>query len=295
MSTLAVIGAGRVGTALALALQEKGYTVAGVCCRRRESASLAAERLGCRYTLQPEKIARGAQIVLITTPDHSIEAVCRGLASAGGIFPGQVVLHASGAHSSSILSAARERGAAVLSMHPLQTFPSVEAGVRNLEGSYFTLEGDREALEAGFAMVKAMGGHALTIPTEMKPLYHAAACVACNYFVSLVDLALKMMQEAGVSCELTLPALLPLITGTLANIEKVGVPAALTGPIDRGESGTIKAHLDAIETAMPEAAGLYRLLAIYTADVAKRKGTLDSQTWQEIMELVGCRLEAASS
>lgn len=286
MKKIAVIGAGRVGTALAQVLQEKGYPLAGVCCRTETSAGCAAGRLGCAVYTDPAALARRAEIVLITTPDRSIEAVCRHLAGEEAVGSGQVVLHTSGVHSSSILASAGERGAAVLSMHPLQTFPNVEAGIRNLKGSYFTLEGDERALPTGLAMVEAFEGRPLTIPTAMKPLYHAAACVACNYFVGLIDLALQMMEQSGVPKQQALPALLPLVEGTLSNIKRVGVPAALTGPIDRGDHGTVAAHLRVIEEVMPAAKELYCSLGRQTAQAARAKGTLDEAGWREFQNLL---------
>ncbi len=286
MKKIAVIGAGNVGTALAQVLQDKGYALAGVCCRTEASAGRAAGRLGCTIFTDPGALARRAEIVFITTPDRSIEAVCRRLAGKEAVGPGQVVLHTSGAHSSSILASAGERGAAVLSMHPLQTFPDVEAGIRNLKGSYFTLEGDQRALPVGLALVEALEGRPLTIPTAMKPLYHAAACVACNYFVSLIGLALQMMEKAGVPGREALPALLPLVEGTLNNIKRVGVPAALTGPIDRGDHGTVAAHLRVIEEVMPAAKELYCSLGRQTAQTARAKGTLDEAGRREFQNLL---------
>lgn len=282
---LAVVGAGNVGTCLALRLKEKGFKVVGVCCRTEQSSRRASEILDCRYDLVPSRVTREAEIVFITTPDRSIEETCRRLAEGGGVLPGQVVLHTSGAHSSAILKSARERGAAVLSLHPLQTFPSVEAGVGNIAGSYFTLEGDIQAVQVGKALVEALQGHPLFIPTAMKPLYHAAACVACNYFVEIVDLALRMMEKAGVSRSDALPALMPLLEGTLANLKKVGSPQALTGPIDRGDSLTVSAHLEILERIAPEITGLYCLLGRHTAEVARDKGTLDPDSYQQLLEI----------
>lgn len=234
MKKIGVVGAGNVGTTLALALQEKGYPLLGFCCRTEESTRRAAGLLGCPSFSRQLSRFREADLIFITTPDRSIEPVCRQLAREGAFRRGQIVLHTSGAHSSAILKAAREAGAYCLSMHPLQTFPSVEAGRRNLPGSYFTLEGDEEALAEGMRMVEMLGGIPLTIPTSMKPLYHAAACVACNYYITLVEVAVEMLEHSGVPREQALPALLPLLQGTLANIARVGVPGALTGPIDRG-------------------------------------------------------------
>ncbi len=285
MNRLAVVGAGNVGISLALCLREKGFTVVGACCRREKSSRRAAEILGCRFDLLPSRFTPEAEIVFITTPDRVIEETCRRLAEEGGILPGQVVLHTSGACSSEILKTAREQGAMALSLHPLQTFPAVKAGVSQIAGTYFTLEGDEGALPVGKALVEALEGHLLFIKTTLKPLYHAAACVACNYFVSIVDLALQLAQKAGVPRAEALPALMPLLEGTLASLKERGSPQALTGPIDRGDSPTISAHLQSLEKMAPEITELYCLLGRYTAQVAREKGTLEPDGFQKLQKI----------
>lgn len=282
--SIGVIGAGNVGVALAMALKQKGYSVTGIYCRTEESSRKSSEKLATDYFASPQEVSARADVVLITTPDRVISDVCRQIAENDGFRKEQVVLHTSGAHSSELLEPARKAGAYVLSMHPLQTFPSADTGLQNLPGSYFTLEGDEQALKVGEELVSAFEGVALTIPTEMKPLYHASACVACNYFVALLDLGLKMMEVAGVPRDQALPALQPLIEGTLANVKKVGVPRALTGPIDRGDASTINSHTDKMEDVMPQALEIYRLLGNYTAVVAHEKGTLSDEGKKAIEE-----------
>ncbi|NLZ28378.1 MAG: prephenate dehydrogenase/arogenate dehydrogenase family protein [Firmicutes bacterium] len=280
---IGIVGAGNVGVALAMALKEKGFKLGGLCCRTEESARRASEKLGVTYSMGPEEVTRHADIVFITTPDRVIGDVCREIAQNGGFRDGQVVLHTSGAHDSTLLEPAKQAGANILSMHPLQTFPSSETGFQNLPGSYFTLEGDERALEVGQKLVAAFEGVALTIPTEMKPLYHASACVVCNYFVALIDLGLKMMEVAGVDRREALPAMMPLIEGTLANMKRVGVPKALTGPIDRGDASTIGRHMEKMKEAMPRVMEIYRLLGRFTAEVAEDKGTLSGEGKKNII------------
>ncbi len=286
MKSIGIIGAGNVGVAMALALKNNGYSLTGLCCRTNESAQHSAAILDTGQFTDPVEITHRADIVFITTPDSYIEEVCQQIASKEGFFKGQIVLHTSGAHTSRLLETARESGAFVLSMHPLQTFPSAETGLQNLPGTYFTLEGDEEAVQVGQEIVTALGGNALTISTEMKPLYHAAACVSCNYFVSLLDLGLKMMEVSGVPREQALPALMPLIEGTLANIKKVGVPRALTGPIDRGDVDTISSHMELIKKEMPHILELYCQLGNYTALVANEKGTLSAESRHKIKNVL---------
>ena len=282
-----VVGAGNVGTALAMAWKNKGYALSGVCCRTEKSAREATTRLDVPFFLNPAEVASRSEIVLITTPDREITSVCNYIAENQGFRQGQVVLHTSGAHTCELLEPARKEGAGVLSLHPLQTFPSVDTGFNNLPGSYFTLEGEEHALKVGEELVSALEGNALTIPTEMKPIYHASACVACNYFVALLDLSLKMMEEVGVPREKALPALMPLVEGTLANVKKVGVPQGLTGPIDRGDASTVESHVLKLKEKMPSILDLYRQLGNYTAQVASEKGTLHEEEKNNIKFALG--------
>lgn len=287
MESVAIIGAGKVGTTLAVALKKAGYSIAGISSRRHDSARAAARYAETEAFSSHIELTTRASIIFITTPDRAIKKVCAGIAGAGGFKKGQVVLHTSGAHSSDILAPAKEKGAFVLSFHPLQTIPNVESGLENLPGSYFTIEGDERAFPVAEKMVKALGGKLLSIPTEMKPLYHAAACVVCNYFVGLIDLGLQMMSALGVSRDEALNALMPLIEGTLNNIKRVGVPQALTGPIERGDADTIKAHLELMDKVMPEFTPLYKHLGAYTTGVAAAKGTLTEEKRTHLSKLLG--------
>ncbi|MGI6308784.1 MAG: Rossmann-like and DUF2520 domain-containing protein [Dethiobacteria bacterium] len=284
---IAIIGAGNVGKVLGYALKQKGYELAAISARTEKSREIAADLLQCSAYSEPEKAAQHAEIVFLTTPDRVIKEVCDVLALKGGFRRGQMVLHTSGAHSSVILSAAREAGAKVLSFHPLQTFPELEAGLRSLPGTFFAVEGDKEAFPVAEELVEALEGKMLAIPTEMKPLYHAAACVACNYLSTLMDVALRMYNVMGISSEQAFESLSPLIYGTLKNIGEMGPEKALTGPVARGDLPTIKSHLQSINELAPELLTLYNCLGIYTADLARRKGTLPKEQEEQLKNLLG--------
>jgi len=277
-----IIGAGNVGSALGWSLQDKGYPLAGIYCRTRVSSEKAAAFLRTDSFNTPAELASISSTVIVATPDRVIKPVVEEIADENGFGEGQVVLHTSGAHSSEVLHRAGKVGASVMSLHPLQTFPGVEEGVSNLPGSYFTLEGDEKALELGRKMVRDIEGHPLTIDTEMKPVYHAAACVVCNYYITLMDMGKEMMEAAGISREDALPALMPLIEGTLSNVKKVGVPAALTGPVERGDASTLQAHVAAMEENMEHLVETYISLGVHTAAVARRKGSITGEQERKI-------------
>jgi predicted short-subunit dehydrogenase-like oxidoreductase (DUF2520 family) len=171
-------------------------------------------------------------------------------------------------------------------MHPLQAFAEVDTAVKALPDTFFFLEGDDEAVEVLRTMVVAMNGRPVTIPSENKALYHAGAVVASNFIVTLMDYAVRMMFRAGVPRDVALAALLPLMSGTVKNLETVGLPDALTGPIARGDVGTVKRHLKALAQMPGDMLRLYRHLARKTVDIAIAKGSLSSGEAERILELL---------
>lgn len=284
---VAIVGAGKVGSTLGILLCRRGYPMAGVYSRTLSSARLLAERLGTRAEPDPVPLTREADLVLITTSDGAIGPVTAQIAAGGGFRPGQVVAHASGALSSEVLAPARAAGAAVVSVHPLQTFAEVETAVQHLPGSFFALEGDEAALPLARQMVEDLGGRYFFIRAHDKPLYHAAACIACNYLVALLHLATGLYHQFGLDREEAFAALEPLVAGTFRNIARVGVAPALTGPIARGDDATVRGHLVALEPLGSEIADLYRRLGLYTVKVALEKGSIGEREAARLRDALG--------
>ncbi|HBV96188.1 MAG: NADP oxidoreductase [Peptococcaceae bacterium BICA1-7] len=284
---IAIIGAGKVGSALAILLSERGYKVSGVASKSFDSAVKLASRVEAPAFEKPEEAAQNADIVFITTPDREIENVSRHITGRGGIAPGRIVAHTSGAHSSDFLAGVREKGGLAVSIHPLQSFADVEAAMGNLPGSYFALEGDPEALPAAERMVSDLKGRSFYIDARDKALYHAAACIASNYLVSIMHLSTGLYEKFGLSREEAYRALLPLIQGTISNIEKVGPVQALTGPVARGDSSTIEGHLPSLAGVGSEEESLYRTLGSYTVRVALEKGSISSEQAESLLKLFG--------
>ncbi|MHB1127647.1 MAG: Rossmann-like and DUF2520 domain-containing protein [Bacillota bacterium] len=283
---IGIIGAGSVGSGVGFLLQEKGHEIIGVASRTIASRDKAAKLLGAPG-MHAAQVARAAEVVLITTNDGAIGEVARELAKAGAFSPGQTVMHMSGSLTSLVLGPAARSGAKVLSVHPLQSCANVERAIANLPGSIFSIEGDREAYPVAEQIVKDLGGEFFYINKEAKPLYHAAACVASNYLVSLLDLSRQLMLAAGMPPELAVNALMPLIEGTLDNVQNIGVPKALTGPISRGDESTVVSHLEAMVQQVPHLISLYGALGRYTADVAGRKGSIPPEQVRRFQSLLG--------
>ena len=290
--TVAIIGAGRVGGAIGRLLAKSGYTVTAVAARNRATADRARAFIGSGEPLTDAvKAAASADIIFITTPDGTIKSTCEAVAAGGGLRSGKLVVHVSGAQTLDLLRAAKAAGAYCAVLHPLQSVPNMELGVTNIPGSYFRIEADPEAMALARDLVKAMGGIELVMPKwtagkESAALYHAGAVAVSNFFVALVDLGLRFYEELGAERKDALKAVLPLIRGTLANIESAGIPDALTGPIMRGDVQTVRGHLEAMAARMPELLPLYRALARHTVTVARDKGSLGPEAAAEMRELL---------
>jgi len=292
MKTVAIIGAGRVGSSVGFLLRRAGYKVAAVAARTIGSAEKAAHFIGAgEPTIDVVNAASKAGIIFITTPDGAIKDVCNRIASAGGFSAGSLVVHMFGAQSLDLLDAAKQAGSYRATIHPLQSVPSPVQGVQNLPGSYFRVEADPEALEIARDLVKALGGIELVMPKwssdkESAALYHAGAVTVSNYFVALIDQGLKFYEALGADKQEALKALLPLIKGTLQNIEALGTTGALTGPIARGDVETVRGHIEAMQKKTPELLRLYTELARHTIAVAHEKGGIDRHKADELLKLV---------
>ncbi|MDQ7791910.1 MAG: DUF2520 domain-containing protein [Clostridia bacterium] len=284
---VAIIGAGKVGSALGVALRNRGYRITGVASRSRASAERLAVRVEAHAASDPCAVVGEADVVFITTPDREIGPVAFDIAHRGGFHSGQVVAHTSGALTAEELAPAREYGAAVVSIHPLQSFADTETGVERFGGCYFAVEGDAAAIPVAEQVVADLGGVLLHLKGEDKALYHAAACVASNYLVALIHLATGLLERCGLDREHGLQALVPLLDGTLQNIKEMGATQALTGPVARGDVPTLQWHLEAFGRSDAIAGDLYRRLGLYALQVAREKasvGTTEAKAIEKLLE-----------
>ncbi|RLC94813.1 MAG: DUF2520 domain-containing protein [Chloroflexi bacterium] len=282
MHTIGFIGAGTVGTALAIRLREKGYPVIAVASRTRTSAERLASMVdGCQVHENGQAVADVAEMVFITTPDDAIAQV----AAQVQWHSGQSVIHCSGAESVDILEPATRAAAQAGAFHPLQTLASIAQAIENIPGSCFALEAQEPLLGTLKGMVDALGGWAIELKPGDKVLYHAAAVIACNYLVTLVKLATDLWQTFNVPPSEATRALLPLLRGTVNNVDNVGLPNCLTGPVARGDLGTIRKHLTALEASAPEVLPAYCELGRQTVPISLAKGKIDETRSAELLEL----------
>jgi len=283
MLKIGFIGAGTTGTALAVRLSQKECPVVAVSSRTLSSAEkLAGLVPDCQVYHTAQELADVAELVFITTPDDVIAQVCSEVQWRGG----QSVVHCSGAHSVDILEAAKKLGAGVGSFHPLQTFAGVEQAIENLPGSTFALEAEEPLLATLKELTSLLNGSWVELRPGDKVLYHAAAVFACNYLVTLVKLALDLWQDFGVSSKEATRALLPLLEGTMNNINNIGLPNCLTGPVARGDLGTIERHLSALEAKSPSLLITYKELGLQTIPIALAKGKVSEQKAEEMKALL---------
>jgi predicted short-subunit dehydrogenase-like oxidoreductase (DUF2520 family) len=272
MLKLGFIGAGTVGTALAVLLNRKGYSVAAVY----DINSTAADRFkaslkACEILTSSQQIADAADLIFITTFDDAIERVANQVKWAKG----KSVVHCSGADSTDILENARKVGANVGGFHPLQTFAGLQQAIENIPGSTFAIEAEEPLCTTLKDMAKALGGTCIQLKPNDKVAYHAAAVFASNYLVTLVKMSADLWRTFAIPTDQAIKALLPLMRGTLHNIETIGLPQCLTGPIARGDTGTIQKHLDDIADKTPSLLGPYKELGLQTIPIALAKGKID--------------------
>lgn len=269
-ATLAIVGAGRVGRALGRRLHELGWPIGSVVTQRETTARAAVRAIGDgRAHAMLTRQVLGADVVLIATPDHAIAGVAAKLARMGGEeWCGKVVLHTSGALDRTALRPLERCGAATGSLHPLQTFSG--RGVPQLEGFVFALEGDRRALATARRMARELGGLPVRMHGRNKAAYHAAGAFVAGHMLGMVESATRILMSVGFTRRQATRALLPLLRQTLENFERLGPGASWTGPVSRGDYGTVARHVAALRRSPREYRQAYAALARLSAVVLAR-------------------------
>ncbi|HXJ95685.1 MAG TPA: Rossmann-like and DUF2520 domain-containing protein [Terriglobia bacterium] len=261
-TTVAIIGPGRVGQALGRLLLLAGVRIGWVAARRLAAAKKAVRFIGAgrAVTLDSADLA-AAGLLLITTSDSALPGVALALAKRRESWKGAIVLHTSGAWPAggrdSVLQPLRRRGASAASLHPLQTVPSAKAGVRNLIGCFWAIEGDPQGVKLARRWVRALRGAVFTLRPEHKPAYHAAAVIACAGIVTLLESSRRLLERCGVPPKRARHLLEGFVAETAKNFAALGAPRALTGPALRGDWATLRKHFAALEKTTPDLVPLY--------------------------------------
>lgn len=266
------VGAGKVATAFGRYLHIHDVDISGYFDRHPEKVDHACRGTDSLAYSDAGQAADGSDILLITTQDDKIGDACDDLCRREKITARHLVGHMSGVHSSQVLKSAGDKGAAIFSLHPLQAFADEQMALRDLPNTYFSLESEDERAAAVEKILRTTGNPFFRISPEKKALYHLSACILSNYLVTVMDSGLTALEHSGIDPQEGYQAMQPLIRGTLANIAKSGTAKALTGPIARGDAGTIRQHLDALEMHhLDTIQSFYKSMGRKTLDLAEKQ------------------------
>jgi len=281
-STLGFIGAGRVGTGLAMGLARAGHDVVAIASRSIASAQALAERLPGARAITPQEVADRADLVFLTVPDDVIEAV----ASSVRWRAGSACVHCSGAAELSALKKAVADGALAGGFHPLHMFGEPGESPDALSGCSIALAGADALVEKLERLARSLGARPLRLPDGGRALYHVAANFSGAFVIALMQETIALWKKIGIAEGDALAALLPLLRGTVDNVERLGAPGGLGSAVARGDVGTIRRHLEVLAKKAPDSLQLYRLLSLRTVPLALAKGTLDARAAREIEALL---------
>jgi predicted short-subunit dehydrogenase-like oxidoreductase (DUF2520 family) len=279
-----VVGAGRAGTALAVALGRAGHEIVAVSAVSDASVGRVRRSLPGVAIRPPPDVVAAADLVLLTVPDDVLPGLVAGLAATGAALEGRLVAHVSGRHGLAVLEPAVRAGALPLALHPVMTFTGRPDDIDKLAGISFGVTAPDSLRPVAEALVVEMGGEPVFIADERRDLYHAALASAANHLVTLVVQATDLLRDAGVAQPARM--LGPLLSAALDNALRLG-DAALTGPVARGDADTVASHIAALRADAPEALPAYLALARLTADRAVAAGTLSAAEAQRLLGLLG--------
>ncbi len=278
-----VVGSGRVGPVLGAALALAGHTVVGVSGVSDASRRRAEALLPGVPRLEPTEVIARADLALLTVPDDALPDLVAGLASTGVVKPGQLLAHASGRHGVGVLEPATRAGALPLALHPVMTFTGTSVDVARLAGATFGVTAPEQLRPAAEALVVEMGGEPEWIEESDRTLYHAALSHAANHLVTLLAESMDLLASAGVGDPGRM--LGPLAGAALDNVLRSG-DAALTGPVARGDAGTVAAHVARLREVSADGLAAYLAMARLTAGRALANGMLAPRDAEALLDVL---------
>lgn len=281
---IGIIGAGRVGAVLGRALQQAGHTITGVHAVSEASVARAEALLPEAPILEIPDILRRSEAVIFAVPDDVLDSLVSGLAAAGHIQTGHLLVHTSGRYGTSVMDSVRQHGAIPVAIHPAMTFTGLSLDVDRLQNTAFGITADPVVAPIAEALVVEMGGIPVTIPEAARPTYHAAMAHASNHLVTLTAQAQAMLAAAGIDHASKL--LGNLMTASLENALTNG-DQALTGPVSRGDTGTVAKHLETLKTLDdPDLFETYRGMALATARRAAEADFINAAKLEEFLQIL---------
>ena len=273
MTTLNIIGPGRVGRTLGALLTRKGLcAVQDVLSAEFATAETAVAFIGSGCAVRKLSDIRPAALWLLTPPDGAIASMASALAATGKVRAGDVVFHCSGAQAASILSPLAGCGAQLASVHPLKSFAEPAKAVESFSGTWCTVEGDAAALALLRPLFEQLGARVAQIDPAGKTLYHAASVLVCNDLTALMESGLRAYEAAGLDRATAQSMMAPLVRETLDNVFALGTVRALTGPVARGDAAVVSRQLEALTALDPQLAEAYRALNAIALDLARAQG-----------------------
>ena len=276
---IAFIGAGRVGTALAAAFARADWQVTAVASRDEERRRRFQEKVaGARAFADAHAVLDEADLIFVTVPDDAIVDAITGLV----LYSGQAIVHTSGALPASVLAPAKAAGTSIGSFHPLVSFAEHDQAIADLRGATVALEGDESLLPVLAEIAESVGAQPVLLPEGGKAAYHAAAMMAAGGVVGLFDAIARVAVIAGLDEKTAVAVYAPLARQALANAERLGIDGALTGPVLRGDVGTVKGHLDVLTQLAPDTLPLYVAVARRELAIARRRGDISDDRAAEI-------------
>jgi predicted short-subunit dehydrogenase-like oxidoreductase (DUF2520 family) len=278
-----IVGAGRVGAVLGAALAAAGHEVVAAAGLSSGSAERAARLLPGVPLLPTDEVVAASDLVVLAVPDDTLPGLVAGLADTGVWRPGQLTFHTSGAHGLAVLAPAERAGVLALALHPAMTFSGAKEDAERLSGAPFGVTSRPEHRAVAETLVLEMGGEPFYVAESDRRLYHAALVTGANHLVTLVAEAADLLRTAGV--EDPSRVLTPLLTAALDNGLRRG-DRGLTGPVSRGDVGTVRAHLEALGDRAPDAVPTYVALARRTTERALAAGRLRAHEGAPLLELL---------
>ncbi|HEX9971476.1 MAG TPA: DUF2520 domain-containing protein [bacterium] len=285
--SVAIIGCGRLGSALAIAMYHKKYRITELIDRSLASAKKLAGLVNADAYSDKIHDLKTAEIVVIAVPDDAIVPIVSELATwldeTNDI---KFIYHTSGALTSDVFDPLRKYQIAGASVHPIQTFPGSDDDWKRFENCYFGIEGDRRAVELVQSIIKKLGSKSVMIPKEYKSHYHLACTIASNFMVALMAPVTALFQKVTCSEQQVFEILFPLLTTTLANLKNNGLESALSGPIIRGDTGTIERHLKILSEELPPYVSLYQFMAKILLEFNTVKENLTKEQYENLTQLL---------